>query len=85
MLGRVGAQSCLQSGLAHVYLELVNFDGDEIYFHKEASLVGKSYADSVLSYDTSSVIGIERNGNVIINPNGNEKIMDDDSIIAING
>ena len=83
MLGRVGAQSCLQSGLAHVYLELVNFDGDEIYFHKEASLVGKSYADSVLSYDTSSVIGIERNGNVIINPNGNEKIMDDDSIIAI--
>ena len=83
MLARVGAQSCLQSGLAHVYLELVNFDGDEIYFHKESTLVGKSYGDAVLSYDTSSVIGIERDGNVIVNPKANEEIMDDDSIIAI--
>ena len=83
MLARVGAQSCLQSGLAHVYLELVNFDGDEIYFHKESTLFGKSYGDAVLSYDTSSVIGIERDGNVIVNPKANEEIMDNDSIIAI--
>ena len=83
MLARVGAQSCLQSGLAHVYLELVNFDGDEIYFHKEPTLFGKSYSNAVLSYDTSSVIGIERDGNVIINPKANEEIMDNDSIIAI--
>ncbi len=83
MLARVGAQSCLQSGLAHVYLELVNFDGDEIYFHKESTLVGKSYGDAVLSYDTSSVIGIERDANVIINPKADEEITDNDSIIAI--
>ena len=83
MLARVGAQSCLQSGLAHVYLELVNFDGDEIYFHKEPTLFRKSYGDAVLSYDTSSVIGIERDGNVIVNPKANEEIMDNDSIIAI--
>tara|TARA_Y100000768_G_scaffold9028_1_gene6342 strand:+ start:78 stop:1952 length:1875 start_codon:yes stop_codon:yes gene_type:complete len=83
MLARVGAQSCLQSGLAHVYLDLVNFDGDEIYFQKEPTLVGKNYGDAVLSYDTSSVIGIERDGNVIVNPKANEKIMDNDSIIAI--
>ena len=83
MLGRVGAQSCLQSGLAHVYLELVNFDGDEIYFHEEPSLVGKNYGDAVLSYDTSCVIGIERKGDVIINPSANEKIIDNDSIIAV--
>ena len=36
-----------------------------------------------MSYDTSSVIGIERDGNVIVNPKANEEIMDDDSIIAI--
>ena len=62
---------------------MVNFDGDEIYFQKEPTLVGKNYGDAVLSYDTSSVIGIERDGNVIINPKANEKIMDNDSIIAI--
>ena len=83
MLARVGAQSCLQSGLAHVYLDLVNFDGDEIYFQKEPTLVGKNYGDAVLSYDTSCVVGIERDGNVIVNPKANEKIMDNDSVIAI--
>ena len=83
MLARVGAQSCLQSGLAHVYLDLVNFDGDEIYFQKEPTLVGKNYGDAVLSYDTSCVVGIERDGNVIVNPKANEKIMDNDFIIAI--
>ena len=83
MLARVGAQSCLQSGLANVYLELVNFDGDEIYFHKEPTLVGRNYGDAVLSYDTSCVIGIERDGNVIVNPSANEEIMNNDSIIAI--
>ena len=83
MLARVGAQSCLQSGLAQVYLELVNFDGDEIYFQKESTLVGKNYGDAVLSYDTSCVIGIERDGDVIVNPKANEEIMGNDSIIAV--
>ena len=82
MLARVGAQSCLQSGLANVYLDLVNFDGDEIYFHKEDSLVGKTYEEAILSYETSSIIGIEREGDVLINPKL-EKIKTDDSLIAI--
>ena len=82
MLARVGAQSCLQSGLANVYLDLVNFDGDEIYFHKEDSLVGKTYEEAILSYETSSIIGIEREGDVLINPK-REKIKTDDSLIAI--
>ncbi len=82
MLARVGAQSCLQSGLANVYLDLVNFDGDEIYFYKEDSLVGKTYEEAILSYETSSIIGIEREGDVLINPK-REKIKTDDSLIAI--
>mgnify|MGYP001394176664 FL=1 len=82
MLARVGAQSCLQSGLANVYLDLVNFDGDEIYFHKEDSLVGKTYEEAILCYETSSIIGIEREGDVLINPKL-EKIKTDDSLIAI--
>ena len=82
MLARVGAQSCLQSGLANVYLDLVNFDGDEIYFHKEDSLVGKTYEEAILCYETSSIIGIEREGDVLINPKW-ENIKTDDSLIAI--
>jgi Trk K+ transport system NAD-binding subunit len=83
MLARIDAQTCLQSGLANVYLELVNFDGDEIYFHHEPSLEGKTYRDAVLAYDTSSIIGIVREGDIIINPNFTDKIMPKDLLIAI--
>ena len=83
MLARIDAQTCLQSGLANVYLELVNFDGDEIYFHHEPSLEGRTYRDAVLAYDTSSIIGIVREGDIIINPNFTDKIMPKDLLIAI--
>ena len=83
MLARIDAQTCLQSGLANVYLELVNFDGDEIYFHYEPSLEGKTYRDAVLAYDTSSVIGLVRGDEIIINPNFTDTINSEDQLIAI--
>ena len=83
MLARIDAQTCLQSGLANVYLELVNFDGDEIYFHHEPSLEGRTYRDAVLAYDTSSIIGLVREDEIIINPNFTDTIHPQDQLIAI--
>ena len=83
MLARIDAQTCLQTGLANVYLELVNFDGDEIYFHKEKSLIGLNYGEAVISYDSSSIIGIERDGKILINPSFDETIEANDNLIAI--
>ena len=83
MLARIDAQTCLQTGLANVYLELVNFDGDEIYFHREKSLIGLSYGEAVISYDSSSIIGIERNSMILINPSFDEIIDANDNLIAI--
>ncbi len=83
MLARIDAQTCLQTGLANVYLELVNFDGDEIYFHREKSLIGLSYGEAVISYDSSSIIGIERNSMILINPSFDEIIEANDNLIAI--
>ena len=41
LISRVIAQSCRQSGLSIVYTELLDFDGDEIYFQKEEGLYRK--------------------------------------------
>ena len=46
MLSRIDAQTCLQSGLANVFLELVNFDGDEIYFTNESSLENRTFREA---------------------------------------
>jgi len=70
LIARVVAQTSRQSGLSVVYTELMNFDGDEIYFTGlPASLVGKTYADSLFAYEDSSVMGIQRlDGTILMNP-----------------
>ena len=83
MLARIDAQTCLQPGLSSVYLELVNFDGDEIYFKDEVALEGCTYSDAVLGYNTSCVIGLKRGTEIILNPSFNEIIRPKDEIIAI--
>lgn len=83
MLARIDAQTCLQPGLSSVYLELVNFDGDEIYFKDEVALEGCPYSDAVLGYNTSCVIGLKRGAEIILNPSFDEIIRPKDEIIAI--
>ena len=58
--------------------------GDEIYYHSQDELIGLPYSDAVLSYMTSSVIGVfnEKESN-ILNPSMDYKIQPDDKLILI--
>src|SRR6266496_1663289 len=58
-IARLIAQTCRQAGLSVVYTELLDFEGDEIYFKEEPSFAGKSFGDSLFAYETSSVIGLQ--------------------------
>ena len=44
LIARITAQTCRQSGLSVVYIELLDFGGDEIYFNEEPELVGRPSA-----------------------------------------
>ena len=60
LIARVVAQTSRQSGLSVVYTELMNFSGDEIYFTDlPASLVGKTFGNSLLAYEELQRHGIE--------------------------
>lgn len=84
LISRVTAQTCRQSGLSVVYSELLQFEGDEIYFQEEPKIVGKTYKETLFSYETSSVIGIFTNEKeVLINPPMDTIINKGDSVIAI--
>jgi len=84
LIARMAAQTCLQSGLSVVYQELLDYGGDEIYFHKEPRLIGKTFSDALLMYETSTIIGLKAdNGAVILNPPMNTVISTTDSIIAV--
>jgi voltage-gated potassium channel Kch len=84
LISRITAQTCRQSGLSVVYSELLQFEGDEIYFQEEASLVGKTYKDSLFAYEHSSIIGIfTKDEEVLINPPMDTMFNAGDSVIAI--
>ncbi|MFH1049564.1 MAG: potassium transporter TrkA [bacterium] len=84
VVAKVTAQTCRQSGLSVVYEELLDFDGDEIYFQEEPKLWGKTFYDSLFAYEDSAVIGLQyANGNVSVNPPMDTLIKEGDKIIAI--
>ncbi|HEY3339522.1 MAG TPA: hypothetical protein VGK18_13545 [Propionicimonas sp.] len=85
LIGRITVQSCRQSGLSVVYQELLDFDGDEIYFTEQPALVGRTYFDAQLSFADSAAIGLVQQGKVAINPAADTLIGDGDQIIVIAG
>lgn len=84
LISKITAQTCRQSGLSVVYSELLQFDGDEIYFNEEKSLAGKTYKDALFAYNTSSIIGVfTAEEQVLINPPMDTVINNGDQVIAI--
>ena len=83
LISRITVQSCRQSGLSVVYTELLDFEGDEIYFSAEPTLVGRSYLDAQLAYADCTVIGVVKAGKVLLNPPADLLYEADDQLILI--
>ena len=84
LISRIVVQTCRQSGLSIVYIDLLDFSGDEIYFKAEPTLQGKPYGQALLAYSHSTVIGIQQaNGTIQLNPPSDTLIQEDDQLILI--
>lgn len=84
VIARVTAQASRQPGLAAVTLDLLDFDGDEIYFNQVPALAGKTYGDALLAFNTASVIGlVDEKGSVKVNPKHSTKLTAESKVIAI--
>lgn len=84
VIARVTAQASRQPGLATVILDLLDFDGDEIYFSSVPALEGKTYGDALLAFNEASVIGLlDAKGVSHLNPKTSTKIAKGTRIIAI--
>ena len=81
-VARLIVQTSRQSGASAVYVELFDFDGDEVYFRDDPALAGKTYGDALLAYESCAVIGLAQNGTVALNPPADTPI-DGASVVAI--
>lgn len=84
LISRITVQASLQSGLSVVYTELMDFGGDEIYFHSEPGLVGVTYGEALNRYPDSALIGLRfPDGRLAINPSMDTRIEAGAQVIAI--
>ena len=83
-IARLTAQTCRQSGLSVVYTDLLDFEGDEIYFTREPRLAGKTFGEVLLFYEKCSVIGLRTgDGEIQLNPPMDTEISSEDVVILI--
>ena len=83
LISRITVQTSRQSGLSVVYTELLDFDGDEIYFSEQPALVGKSFFETQLALRDSAVIGVLAGGAVHLNPPAGRVHAAGDKLIVI--
>ncbi len=83
LIGRITVQSCRQSGLSVVYSELLDFEGDEIYFTEQPSLYGTSYFETQLAFADSTVMGMVKAGVPQLNPTHTAIYEEGDQLIVI--
>ena len=84
VFARIMVQTSRQSGLSLVYQELMDYDGDEMYFGYEPKLIGKTFSEAIFAYEKSSVMGLQfANGEVVINPPMNYVIKEGDKVISV--
>lgn len=85
-ISRIMVQTSRQSGLSVVYIELMDYDGDEIYFTNEDTeqLEGKTFREIIFAYEQSAVMGLQfSDGTVAINPPMDTVFNPGDKVIGI--
>lgn len=84
LIAQVTAHACRQPGLAAIYLDLLDFEGNEMYYQPAGEAAGKMFGEALLAYQKASLIGIRRaDGAVWLYPPMNTIINNDDYVIAI--
>lgn len=84
IVARLLVQTALQPGLSLVYQELLDFEGDEFYTTAAGDLAGRTFGEALLSFATSSVVGLLRaDGAVALNPPPDSALDVCDRIIVI--
>ncbi len=84
VISRIIAQTSRQAGLSVVYGELLDFDGDEIYFSHQPALDGRTFGDAQLAFEDSTLIGIaSESRGVHLNPGSATVIEPGDRLILI--
>ncbi|MEU0224787.1 NAD-binding lipoprotein [Streptomyces sp. NPDC006284] len=80
---RLIVQAARRPGLSLVHQELLDFAGDEFYLVGAGPLTGRPFGDALLSYPTSSVVGLVRAGTPLLSPPPETPLTPGDLLVVI--
>lgn len=84
VIARITAQTSHQPGLSLIYMNLLCYEGDELYFENIKTLNGKTFKDAIFAFEDSAVLGYKnKNNKIFINPPMNTVLTENDKILAI--
>jgi hypothetical protein len=85
VVARITAQVSRQPGLGAIYQELLDFDGDEMYFiDVPGHLAGRTYGELLMSSSTSTILGVQgTDGEVTVNPDPTTVVTSGQRLIGI--
>lgn len=83
-IAKLVVHAARQSGASVAFIELLDFEGDEIYLREDPSLVGRTFGEILFAYEDCSPIGVlEGSGTVRLNPPSERKLETGEKLIAI--
>ena len=86
LIARIYAHSIRHPGLAAVYLELLDYGGNELYIEPVPQASGKKFGELGNALVLTRPIGIfKENGDLLLTPDPNEIIGERDMIVAVAG
>ena len=84
IIASITSQSIRNKFISSVFMDFLDYDGDEIYFYSSDQFVGLSYMQASLYMDKVTLIGIINNvGEINLNPNKKSLISAGDQLVVI--
>ena len=81
---RLLVQSHRQIGLCTVCTDLLDFEGNELYLHREASLTGRTFGEALDAYELGAPIGLRTAAGVVcLNPSMDTTLAGTDELIVL--
>ncbi|MCR5683955.1 MAG: hypothetical protein K6G81_00845 [Lachnospiraceae bacterium] len=81
-IARMVAHSCSQTGLSDAFREVFSFEGNEFYYISIEEAAGMSFSELSYRLDNAVPIGLIHDGEIILNPDKDRKIAQNDRIIV---
>jgi voltage-gated potassium channel Kch len=83
LVARIIAQTCRQSGLSVVYLELLDFAGHELHVGVYPELAGRTFGEAVARFAGGIPAGIVRDGRARLCPRPSDVIAPGDRLVVL--